>query len=954
MGLALPLTLTPALQPSAARAWLVSANEPREWIDLFVAGGILLSECDFVSFETGAQPKYATLVIPRGEAPSGFRVGVAYQRIRENVYLPADASVPIAISDDEFRLCFPPPTLFVWIPPNRFLSFEAKRIQSLRDLVTVAPPPSRDWSFAEPGVRLNGALLSLASSRSYTLEKLLGSGDGIGEMGGESAPLPEGSRLMDHAASRLFDAAARAGDLINEFRQRLSAMMAMGFGPSSPGGNAPAKSIPNQPVKPKRSQNPLGDALTRLRQALGAWNQRLTSQREREITKLLRLLQASPDLGLKFALPLTGNAFRGFSRPTSQLAPRNTSFSGLGFGAGAADFWDLSEKYQRMLRERYIELANRETQLGRHRRAAYIFGELLGDFPSAAGALGQGRFYREAAILWEKRMGNNQVAAGFYEKAGDFEDALRLYTAIHQHEKCAEIYDKLGRESDAREAYLAAVEWNVKSGNIRHAASIFETKLDAPQKAIDLLLGAWPDSPQAKQCVREAFAKLAQRGEIERALAEVKQLENRAQAHRHIGALAELLTEIATTHPGQDVQELAADRAKVQIARSLEYWPDGRESRELTRLLSKLAPRDRLLVRDIDRFRHPTRPTNVKRASRSFFEMMVSKTIHAPEVEWIAATTGDKAFYLAGRHDSHSYVARVSWNGEIQWRDLRRSHAEILEQTPVVILAPNESESSLVAHFIGPNDRSGRQFIGFPAEGALDKSMVTMSLNDLRTMGAIIGGMWFENDSFLAANLDQGSVLHLKHYISPTTPAMFWMSPGVEPGKGQWGAEDPEAIPTLPRAPMVADGKTILVGAGNRLLVFGAQSKSVRKFEIGAMIIQILVSPRLSPCSVVITDKGPLLFDHAKGQVIEWIHGAEEASCSWLAPTILGAWKGDAKIDLYDLAGGRVKGMGHRTLGLNYNPRQSRPLALVAKPNLTRGVVMWTSGAFEIFELDLG
>ena len=70
-------------------------------------------------------------------------------------------------------------------------------------------------------------------------------------------------------------------------------------------------------------------------------------------------------------------------------------------GGGPVDFWMMSPEYSQRLATIYRELANREISLGRHRRAAYILAELLGDLSAAAATLADGGHFREAAVLYD-------------------------------------------------------------------------------------------------------------------------------------------------------------------------------------------------------------------------------------------------------------------------------------------------------------------------------------------------------------------------------------------------------------------------------------------------------------------------------------------------------------------------------------------------------------------------
>ncbi len=126
--------------------------------------------------------------------------------------------------------------------------------------------------------------------------------------------------------------------------------------------------------------------------------------RNREIHRLLHLFDTDPEAALRHAIPMNAFPHRGLAPPGTGLGSRLPNFDLSRLGGRAADFWNVPPNVQNLLRLRYREMADREMQLGRHRRAAYIYAELLGDLVSAANALKQGKHFREAALLYEEHL----------------------------------------------------------------------------------------------------------------------------------------------------------------------------------------------------------------------------------------------------------------------------------------------------------------------------------------------------------------------------------------------------------------------------------------------------------------------------------------------------------------------------------------------------------------------
>src|SRR5436190_21747239 len=156
------------------------------------------------------------------------------------------------------------------------------------------------------------------------------------------------------------------------------------------------------------------------------------------------LLAKDPDRALKYALPVGGEGHRGLAPPSNRLGERDTSFNlGRLGGGGPADFWDLPNEYRQRLVARYRELANRELRLGRYRRAAYIFAELLSDLEAAATALTAGRHWREAAILYRDRLNRPLDVAHCLEQGGLWAEAVALYESMQVYQKAGDLVRKL-------------------------------------------------------------------------------------------------------------------------------------------------------------------------------------------------------------------------------------------------------------------------------------------------------------------------------------------------------------------------------------------------------------------------------------------------------------------------------------------------------------------------------
>ena len=149
------------------------------------------------------------------------------------------------------------------------------------------------------------------------------------------------------------------------------------------------------------------------------------------------------------------------------------------------------------LRQMYYKLAMREVQLGRHRRAAYIFAFLLNDFGDAARVLEQGLHFREAAALYE-RIGQLEAAGLCLEKGGCWPEAIAVWQLLQDHLRVAAIHERLDQIDEAAEAYGRAVQQRQEAGDYLGAAELLVTKLNRSWEALEVLQRGWQQATQAR------------------------------------------------------------------------------------------------------------------------------------------------------------------------------------------------------------------------------------------------------------------------------------------------------------------------------------------------------------------------------------------------------------------------------------------------------------------------
>ncbi|MEM6471432.1 MAG: hypothetical protein AAF802_17855 [Planctomycetota bacterium] len=392
----------------------------------------------------------------------------------------------------------------------------------------------------------------------------------------------------------------------------------------------------------------------------------LDKQRDAQLKKLLKMTERDPDRALRFAIPLTGGqGFRGLSIPGAQLLERIPMF-GAG-RAGPGDVWQVSDSMNLQLRNRYIEMANREMAAGRHRRAAYIFSELLGDHHSAANALRQGHDYHHAAIYYRDRLHRKRDAAECFEKAGEYQEAERLRIELGDTIEIARMWSRAGRE-DLRQRWLEqAVEDLLDRGERLQAAELLDEEENDRDRARLLLEDAWPNDRSARDCMRRLFVWDTQEQKLAEATNRLKHVTDTGcdvttdRAHQAV----EVLLDAAKACESADVRTLAMEGARRVIIENVDhkdYWPIDRE--RLIRRLPETLGRDSLIAGDCARYLN-RRSEQARESSSSSNTSGKQTQLRKTSQGWIGSgrweqciSVGDE-WLLFGRQDTLPSIGRV-------------------------------------------------------------------------------------------------------------------------------------------------------------------------------------------------------------------------------------------------------------------------------------------------------
>ena len=679
----IPLKLLSGDSPQRpAAGWFLAGDDPHAWLEEVLAWGVPAAAVRLFVVPRSSIDRRPCGVLVTVEGENVPRTGPraqAYACMVGRLYLPVEARLIPASTDDELVNALPDlEKSYVWHPQAGLVGFEHGEVQLVRDLLASPALRATAWDRAASGVALNARILSLEPAEPPTLESILAAGrDEIGSQADDLDDLPP---LPDEQPR----------------------------GPLKNLGDRAKRGIARL-VKGMSNLAPTTAGRETWVDRAGQWAQRVLSQplldeREKELRRLMQMLMNRPDEGLRYAIPMGGEGHRGVGRPGSRLAERDVNFSlGRFRGGGAADPWDIPIELQQQLAARYRELANREMRLGRHRRAAYIFAELLGDLNSAASALVSGRHFREAAVLYRDRLQRPFDAARCLEQGGLWNEAAELYLKLEAFEPAGDLFMRLEQSEEAIDAYGRAVDAARRKGDHLKAALILETKLDDADAALVVLDDGWPHSGQAAACLDETFRLFGRHGRHAAARAKMVALCDSPKSLVERNWIVETLVTVATNYPDASLRPKAEDRARILAASGLQSG-DRVVSRALLKRLHRLVPFDRLHGRDIDRFerslderRPASPPARVSRTARHGLRLV--REIRLPAgVEWQAADSNGHCFYAAGFsgnqlvlvrgvwQEDPGRIDRVFWSGE---HSVRRASillaANAIEGQPVLI-----------------------------------------------------------------------------------------------------------------------------------------------------------------------------------------------------------------------------------------------------------------------------
>lgn len=552
--------------------------------------------------------------------------------ILPGVHAPADTELSAGLGPNEREFFFAAKVHF-FHPSLGVIGFDPKDELSPTKLLEIPQERGARWNLAIPATRYSPQLKGLILAEPQAPDKMLtDAAQGIGDQAGDLSK--QGNTPWDQAkklGTGLAGGAVLGAGLIFGGMIKLHDFLSGGV--SIGGGTGKGRpGVPRGPARRNRLQE----------WAEKNWQQ-LFDKRGREIDRLMKLLEKDPDQGLRYALPLAGTASRGVAPPSWKLGLRNLSFR-HGNGSGAIDQWSIGDNSRLKLEQKYREAAKRESLLGRHDRAAYIYGNLLGDWSSAAKSLIDAGRHRDAVSIYIHKLNSPSAAARCMDEAGMLLQAAALYAECRDFEKAGDIHDKLGNHAASYEMWQAAVE---AARDPMSKARILRDKIKDRPAALEALNHTWRSGNQIPEAVRAIFAMHREDQNLPAAKELLKDFINRDPASITLPNKLKLLHAETVQWSDLDFTRIFEDFTYHRIAKELTKRP--KNSEELLNFLPKLDATDRLLARDARRFGLVASPPKTPVTGPPKGDLTPEQTIFlSQDIDWHSLAPLPKGVSLAG------------------------------------------------------------------------------------------------------------------------------------------------------------------------------------------------------------------------------------------------------------------------------------------------------------------
>ena len=468
----------------------------------------------------------------RASAPGAIRL----RALADHLFAPLDAALGVALLDDERRALTQRAGLLLL--PSEALEFDHASPMPLRALLAM-PLTRQDWrplpQLPPRAERIESITLNFPDLPDDMLNQ---GGAGIGEQPPRPDDASLGDRLKGQANVAAGKALAGLGKLFG-----LGGLTRKGAEMINNGLNA----------APRLGEKFFGSQEAALR----------------DLLKKFR--EGKLDDVLKRAIPFNQQGSRGGVNTDSGNLPFNNILYSLGNILGGSDrgpagVWFAQEDVTAALMREYRKAAAEAAKKGDHRRAAFIYGKLLGDYREAANALMAGGLYHDAAQLYLLKLNDPLAAARSFESAGEIDKAVTLYRERHEHVLAGELLMRASEEDAAIGEFRTAAEYMVARGDYHAAGRLMLDRAKRREFARDYFERGWREKAGANApvCGQALLELYAEETDPARLVAHVEEASrfygpdgHQAQAGRFFNRLAELSERKNLINVREDLRDTA-------------------------------------------------------------------------------------------------------------------------------------------------------------------------------------------------------------------------------------------------------------------------------------------------------------------------------------------------------------------------------------------------------------
>ncbi len=307
------------------------------------------------------------------------------------------------------------------------------------------------------------------------------------------------------------------------------------------------------------------------------------------------------------------------------------------------------------------------------------------------------------------------------------------------------------------------------------------------------------------------------------------------------------LAEVSARYPDRGVRDRAADAARVVAGQRLPR-ADIQETGALVQDVSRLAPEDRLLQRDAQRFHARRRDLLAARrlpGTRKEAPEQVGGFQLPRDVTWRCAASHGNVFYAAGFAAGGPVVVRGLWNGQIQRVDWKLpGHG----RCPIVLLPSLHQRDPMIAVLVGG------PHLDMLKLAASDSVPVTTLVGTPHWMPEGVRAVAYGGGRHAWVARDMGKEQVLAAYSSDGQLA------STHPVPVPVGDAEGSATEDAPPSPLLACANAVFLGIGPHLMMMNP-SQSVSVVDLGQWVLGLVpYMPTSHPRIAATCDTGGTVF----------------------------------------------------------------------------------------------